>query len=403
MKTSDYKALTVDERTLEVVKNFIKDERRGDGKAREKAKLALQEYLVKTDDGSYTLKSDSSGGKSETMHTHHGAISEAMEKFVKPARLEEKDNVCVLDICSGLGYNAASCIEYLSDDVEIELDLIEISKETMAIALLLKTSLESYEIIKKAVEDELYEEGIISFRYCKNKVPERIRIDLHIEDARKVVKELEGQKTYDAIFLDPFSPLKSPELYTNEFFICLKALLKDDGVILTYTSAAPVRAAIVNSGLHVGEGPAFGRSGGTVASLNPEIIDKPLSVNDERMIALSDAGIPFKDPEFNGSSQQILQRRDQERKIVRGKEKFSSTVKTPVYLNEQLEQGRLKRRVLNNLKKLGFNDLTSHKSLFLVCPQYINCICGRDCRNYDNSRERINEMSNRLLLNLESQ
>lgn len=133
-----------------------------------------------------------------------------------------------------------------------------------------------------------------------------------------------------------------------------------------------------------------------MASLNKEIIDKPLSMNDERMIALSDAGIPFHDPDLKGSSQEILQRRKQEREISRGNDRFSSTVKTPIYLNRELEEGRLKRRVLRNLNKLGFDDLTSDKSRFVVCPQYSDCICGRNCKNYDNSRERINEMNNRL-------
>ncbi len=393
-----YKALTINKKTLKIVENFIDNEKEGDIKARNTAKIALQKYLIKTDDGSYTFKSESFNGKSENMHTSHGAISEAMEKFVKPAKLDGKAKVSVLDICSGLGYNAASTINSLNDDVEIEMDLIEISKETIALTLLIETPLKSYKIIKKAVENKLYEEGIINFKYFHDKIPKRIRINIHITDARVVVNELVGHQKYDAIFLDPFSPLKSPELYTNEFFRCLRNLLKPDGVILTYTSAAPVRAAVIKSGLHVGEGPSFKRSGGTIASLNQDRIDKPLSIKDERMIALSDAGTPFKDPEFKGTSRSILHSRDQERKILRGNEKFSSTVKTPVYLNESLNKSRLKRRVLNNLKKLDFDDLISFKSRFVVCPQYSKCICGRDCGRYNNSRERINEMSHRLEL-----
>lgn len=396
MQNHEYKALTIHEEALQIARNFL-DEGRGDEAARENAKDLLKEHLIETDDGSYTLKSDISGVKSETMHTQHGALSEALEKFVKPAHLEGKDKVAILDICSGLGYNAASCIEYLDDHVQMDLDMVEISRETIILALLLETPLKSYKIIQKAVENQLYEDGDMAIKHFKEEITSRIRINLHIDDARAVVKELKSQKkTYDAVFLDPFSPLKSPELYTNEFFESLKNLLKNNGVILTYTSAAPVRSAVVNTGLHVGEGPSFRRSGGTVASLNPEMIDKPLSTNDERMIALSDAGIPFKDPGFKGSSQDILKRREEERKISRGKIKFSSTVKTPIYLNEKLEEGRLKRRVLNNLKKLGFTDLKSPEARYVVCPQYKECICGGGCGNFNNSRERIYEMSHRL-------
>jgi len=136
-----------------------------------------------------------------------------------------------LDICSGLGYNTASCIECLGDEVNIKIDMVEISLETLALTLLLEAPLESYRIIQKSVEDKLYGDGNIKCRHFEEEVPENIRIDIHIDDARVAVGNLVDDKTYDAIFLDPFSPLKSPELYTVEFFRLLKSLLKPDGII----------------------------------------------------------------------------------------------------------------------------------------------------------------------------
>ena len=94
------------------------------------------------------------------MHTYHGAIKESLEKYIKPARLEGKGKVRVLDICSGLGYNAASCIEFLDDEAEIEIDMVEISKETVAASLLIENPIKSYEIIKRVIEEKLYEEGV---------------------------------------------------------------------------------------------------------------------------------------------------------------------------------------------------------------------------------------------------
>ena len=398
MDKNNYKALTVNEAVFKVMEKFFADEEMGYLNARITAKRALKIYLVRTGDGSYTFRSDDSHGDFECMHTSHGAVSEALEKFVKPAKLEGKSKVHVLDICSGLGYNAASCIEYLDSDVEINIDMVEISKETLALSLLVDAPLKSYDIIKNAVEDKLYQDKIINIKHFKEEIPERIQIDIYLDDARELVKSLKGQKKYDAIFLDPFSPLKSPELYTYEFIGYLKDLLKYDGIILTYTSAAPVRAAMVKNDLHIGEGPSFKRSGGTVASLNPKLIDVPISKCDERMIALSDAGTPFKDPEFNGSSQFILRNRSIERESLRWQRKFPSTVKTPIYLNKELSNGRLKRRVLNNIKKMGFDDLKSFKSKYIVCPQYSDCICGKGCKNYSSSVERINEMKKRLKL-----
>ncbi len=395
MKNKDYHALTATDDALKIVRECFAEEKKGNRQARNKTKDSLKKYFIKTADGSYTLKSNNVNNKSETMHTHHGAITESMEKFIKPAKLEGKKEVKILDVCSGLGYNAASCIEFLDDDIGIEVDMIEISKETLASSLFIEDPIKSYGIIKKAVENKLYDDGILGFKFNKEKIPDRIKINIYLSDARYVIKEI-GKK-YDAVFLDPFSPLKSPELYTLEFFLILKNLLKDDGIILTYTSASPVRSAMVHAGLQVGEGPLFGRkSGGTVASKDLEIIEKPLSDKDERMIALSDAGVPFRDPKLNESSDEIRKRREDERKSVRGTKKFASTVKTPVYLGKDVNNPRLERRLLRNINALGVTDLKSKEADYIICPQFSECICGCGAPKLDNSYSRINEMIRRL-------
>lgn len=392
---NDYQALTAIDGAIKLVRECFAEEKKGNREARNKTKNFLKEYFIETADGSYTLKSNNVNDKSETMHTHHGAITESMEKFVKPANLEGKKEVKILDICSGLGYNAASCIEFLDENVDIEIDMIEISKETLASSLFIENPINSYGIIKNAVENTLYNNGTLGFRFNKEEIPDRITINIYLSDARYVIKEID--KKYDAVFLDPFSPLKSPELYTLEFFLILKNLLKDNGFVLTYTSAAPVRSAMVHAGLYVGEGPLFGRkSGGTVASKVPEVIEKSLSDNDERMIALSDAGIPFRDPELNESSDEIRRKREDERKSVRGIKKFASTVKTPVYLGKDVNDPRLERRLLRNINALGIHDLKSKKAQYIICPQFDQCICGCRVPKLDNSYSRINEMAARL-------
>ncbi|MBI5680819.1 MAG: hypothetical protein HZC47_08005 [Methanobacterium sp.] len=396
MKNEDYNALTPREDALNIIKKCFQNEKKGKKTAREEAKEDLKKCLIKTDDGSYTLSSNNFNGKSETMHTTHGAINESIEKFVKPAKLKDKKEVHILDICSGLGYNAASCIEFLDDKTKIEMDMVEISKETIATALFIDNPLKSYEIIKEAIEEKFYDEGIIGFKFHKERLNDKININIFIDDARNTIKQFQSQK-YDAIFLDPFSPLKSPELYSVEFLSLLKYLLKDNGLILTYTSAAPVRAAMICAGLHVGEGPSFGRkSGGTIASKNPEKIEKSLPIDDERMISLSDAGIPFKDPQLKDSSEIIIKRREDERKSVRGIKKFASTVKTPIYLYKDIKNERLKRRVTKSIKMLKTDDLKSKKAGFIVCPQFEECLCTCGIGRLNNSKERINEMANRL-------
>ena len=376
-----YSPLTPEEGVIKLIGRWFQEEENGDINARKMATEALKKYLVKTDDGSFTLHSKKINNSSETMHTYHGAYLEAQEKFVYPAGFIGKKSVSILDVCSGLGFNSAAALETILETdnntkiEQIEIDMVEISLETLAASLLIPSPSESHGLIKKAIENYLINNEYIQYPLEDKKIPEFIDLRVYCNDAREMVLDVPSSKKYDAIFLDPFSPGKSPELFSYEFLSKLASLLKEDGLILTYTAAAPVRYALLDMGLHVGEGPLMGRSGGTIASKDLNKIVQPLSRNEERMIALSDAGIPFRDPELIDSGEKISNRRQEERIAVRDKLKMASTVKTPIYLAGNINNERTKRRVLNHLEKLGIYHLDSIKARFLVCPQFSQCIC----------------------------
>jgi hypothetical protein len=227
-------------------------------------------------------------------------------------------------------------------------------------------------------------------------IPENLILNIFSEDARQTIQKL-NNNYYDAVFLDPFSPNKSPELYTLEFFQELTKKMKYDGVIATYTSSAPVRSALILAGFFIGQGPIYGRkSGGTLASLNKDKIKTNLTVNDERMIALSDAGIPFHDYNLKQSADEIFLNRKNERNNARHKYKLSSAVKTPVYLGKSLDMDKIGRRVTRNINKLNISSTTSDEAYFLICPQNDSCICNCNSHRFTNSTNRIIEMSKRL-------
>lgn len=336
------------------------------------------------------------------MHTSHGAVAEAQIKYVNPLRIDGKKDLKILDICTGLGINAAAALEKFIDYQgkfqlkHIKIDLVEVSWETLATALLIPIPLKSHDYIKKAFEDYLIQENHLTFRNEEKNIPSHVDLHVHCQDARKITKGISPSNEYDAIFLDPFSPAKSPELYSQEFFQKIGELLKEDGMILTYTSSAPVRHALINAGLEVGEGPAMGRRGGTIASPSIENISKPLSCDDERMIALSDAGIPFRDPGLNNLPEKIRTKRQTERSQARGNYKLASTVKTPVYLFKEVDDEGLQKRVLKHLRNLGIKNLNSDESRYLVCPQFKECICHCKQKRLPTSSARIKEMENRL-------
>lgn len=427
-----YKPLKVQEKVLDIVKECFKNENNGVMDARQVALGELDKFLIETGDGSFTLESECLDNSSETMHTFHGGLEESLEKYVKPSHLMGKDKVHIMDICSGLGYTAAVCLEHLNDDIkntiknpDICIEMVEISILTLAAGLIIPSPIKSHEIVKRAIEDHLFSIGFLNHRMIKTEIPANIQLNLHIIDAREIVRtstfetdhnhnigvnsgqlvdsSYDHNEKFDAILLVPFSPGVSPELYTIDFLRGISTLLKNDGMLLTYTSSSAVRYSLIESGMYVGEGPSFGRSGGTLASHHKDYIEKPLSSNDERMVALSDAGIPFRDHELTDTSFQIRQRRQNERTNARKVYKFASTVKSPVYLFNDIEEGRLRRRVLKDLKKFGIEDLNSTKAKFIVCPQYKECICGDGCEYLDNSSERVIEMEKRLNIIIKNQ
>ena len=77
-----------------------------------------------------------------------------------------------------------------------------------------------------------------------------------------------------------------------------------------------------------------------------------INKNDEIRIALSDVGIPFRDYSLDETSDVILERRTEERHLARHNTRISSSVKTPIFLGDEMDDEKLKRRVERNLAKM---------------------------------------------------
>ncbi|WP_405289674.1 MnmC family methyltransferase [Methanobrevibacter sp.] len=353
-------------------------------------------YFVLTDDGSYSINSKEINHKVETLHTSTGAISESFEKFIKPMKFDYDKDIAILDICAGIGYNTSAAIaDFIknSNDSNLKIDMVEISKATLACGLLVPSPIKEHDITKKAIEDELNKQDYAALSLETAEIPQNIDINVFIEDARQTVQNLESN-SYDAIFLDPFSQNMAPELFSLEFFKQFRRLIKDDGIVATYTSAAPIRAAFIDADFYIGLGPIFGRKqGGTLASPNPLMLETSLPKNDEIRIALSDVGIPFRDPNLNDNSDVILQRRTDERHEARHTTKISSAVKTPIFLGQEMDDEKLKRRVERNLAKMNIPSTTSDEAYYIVEVEN-NYTEKQDEKN--NSRNRILEMKKRL-------
>jgi tRNA U34 5-methylaminomethyl-2-thiouridine-forming methyltransferase MnmC len=130
-------------------------------------------------------------------------------------------------------------------------------------------------------------------------------------DARSTIFEIFSDNKFDLIFLDAFSTNKNPELWTYDFLRRITKLLSNDGVLVTYSAAYPVRGALRRNKLFVGTTEPFGRiRGGTIASFQKQRIKTPLIEKEMNIILKSTAGVPYRDPDLASKASEIIKRRE---------------------------------------------------------------------------------------------
>jgi hypothetical protein len=111
---------------------------------------------------------------------------------------------------------------------------------------------------------------------------ERVRLILVVGDGRETLPE--RSETYDAVFLDPFSPAVDGSLWEPEFLRSISLRMRPGSWLATYSAASRVRARLAACGLRVGAGAALGtKAEGTLAS--PDLEPPPLAARRCRRLA----------------------------------------------------------------------------------------------------------------------
>lgn len=138
-----------------------------------------------------------------------------------------------------------------------------------------------------------------------------VEFELKNDDARNVI--INDNNLYDLIFLDAFTPSKCPCLWSYDFFKLLFEHLKTDGKILTYTTSAAVRGAMVEAGFFIGNiyNEREKKFTGTIATKNKSMIKYPLSEFDLGLLKTK-AGIFYRDENLTALNEAILARRNED-------------------------------------------------------------------------------------------
>ena len=367
-------------------------------------------YPYFTNDGSAGLFSPDAD---DIYHSTYGALTEAYEKFILPSNLnsflKNNNEIKILDICFGIGYNSKSFLNYILDFLynetihtdkikyndkidtnnkkfKVYIHAIDTDKNLACLSpffisnkkniknnnlsfrqekiqrMLSQTVKAKYELkpevnilLLEKIIDQIDNEVIsilsdkkyaqyfdknisalfefltikrykyntiriikaflhnIYYKYisgCNKMALKALKLmefnfKLNIDDARQAIKN--DNEIYNYIFLDAFTPVKCPCLWTVDFFKLLYSHLDENGMILTYSNSALVRNAFLNAGFHVGK--IFSQSAdkftGTVAVKNKDLIKYELSEYDLGLMKTK-AGIFYRDENLTLDNEAII-------------------------------------------------------------------------------------------------
>ncbi|MEK6963882.1 MAG: MnmC family methyltransferase [Nanoarchaeota archaeon] len=203
---------------------------------------------IKTKDGSSTFYNYT---YQEHYHTLFGAREEALIKYVEPAKIKDRDNTVILDVCFGLGYNSAAALEQKKEGASMTIIGLEIDP-----AILKEIKNMDFPFSNKELFVEAIEKGEV--------VKDRITLKIIVGDILNTIKTI--KEKVDVVLFDPFSPKKQPELWTQDLFKTIFELMNPGGILTTYSCAKHIRESMKNAGFMVEDGPVFGRRApGTVA------------------------------------------------------------------------------------------------------------------------------------------
>ena len=216
----------------------------------------MVEFQV-TEDGSHTLFSEMAG---QTYHSSHGAVQESRHIFISQLmgqwsivngqRLGMNGVLSILEIGFGTGLNALLTAQWARENgVKVDYTTIELYplKEEVYRELNYGKLLGDDELFLQLHEAE-WDMGLVevtdnfAIRKCKSDI---------VEWLRNAQCTMHNVQLFDVVFFDAFSPDAQPELWTEEVFRNVYALMKMGGVLMTYCAKGDVRRAMIAAGFRV--------------------------------------------------------------------------------------------------------------------------------------------------------
>lgn len=198
-----------------------------------------------TGDGSATIYLPDLG---ESYHSLFGAMNESIHVFIQQGLefiLQDKNEVSILEIGMGTGLNALlTCIESHQRRVKISYKAIEPNPlpEEMVESLNYPVMIghtKSAEFFKRIHQSDWETSVILSGNFGIFKSRSRL------EDLK------DPSDSYDLVYFDAFSPAVQPELWTTCIFRNICRVMRQGGVLVTYSAKGEVRRNLRDAGFAV--------------------------------------------------------------------------------------------------------------------------------------------------------
>ncbi|MGC3998641.1 MAG: tRNA guanosine(34) transglycosylase Tgt [Anaeromyxobacter sp.] len=246
--------------------------------------------LVRTSQGAAAVRDAEAG---EVMHPVIGPAVESERLYVAQGRLRERlaqpgPPLVLLDVGLGAGSNALAALRAAraapADGRALELVSFERERGAAELAAseagvaALGLSAEDAAALRALLVTGRHEEPRARWRLVEGDLLETL-------PAQAVEAEL--------VFWDPFSPKANPALWTQAAFEAARARCGPRALLLTYSTATAIRAALLLAGFFVGVGDASGpKEQTTAAATDPALLERPLDARWLARLARSSAPFP---------------------------------------------------------------------------------------------------------------
>jgi tRNA U34 5-methylaminomethyl-2-thiouridine-forming methyltransferase MnmC len=221
--------------------------------------------IIPTMDGSLTLRHPV---HKQDYHSSEGAKFEANALYVDASgfkqALDTQENVVVLDVGMGLGYNAcASIAAWLQSSGKARLELVSIEIESFLVESVATAKAPWQEkwdqdwlagpLALKEIENNFYQALL---KHPKTEIEAKWNVWI-VDGASQLWSE--GARKFQFVWQDPFTAELNPSMWSKEWFDRLNGLASPGAVLMTYSVARVVRDALMQGGWGVERIPTPGR------------------------------------------------------------------------------------------------------------------------------------------------